>query len=45
MPKNTIIWLKNGVKFAECSIDAAGMAGKTIYFSVIMYYKEDYVDL
>ena len=45
MPKNKITWLRNGVKFAECTVDAAGMAGRSIYFSVIMYSSGDFADI
>ena len=45
MLKKTITWLRNGVKLAECSVDAAGMNGKSIYFSVIMYVAGEYVDI
>jgi hypothetical protein len=44
LSKGILSWWKNGNKFKEIPIPD-GMKGKGIYFSVIMYWEGDEIDL
>lgn len=41
---NRLIWSKNGAKLVECLVPNA-MKGKSLYFSILLLYKDDEVDL